>query len=219
MTPMPKTLISQAQLRKQLRQFDRSALHAMLGRALEQLSDEQLCTVVADYLRPEDLRPDDDEPTTFAGEVLDFHQRSVRGEYYESFDYNSRNYHGQSAGTAGFIAEFTRLLERCVVASNSGAEASAEFALLFDLMDKIDECNDDIVFFADEGGAWQLYVDWRVVVPAWCTCLAKTTTAQGFADAVLNLIQNHARCQRDELVAVAASVGTPEQRAALAARG
>src|SRR5262249_24272214 len=38
----------------------------------------------------------------------------------------------------------------------------------------IDEGHDDIVFFADEGGSWQVGIYWRKVFPPWFRCLSNS---------------------------------------------
>jgi hypothetical protein len=40
------------------------------------------------------------------------------------------------------------------------------FEIVFGLLDHIDECQDDVVFFADEGGSCQIGFDWEKVLPA-----------------------------------------------------
>jgi hypothetical protein len=43
-------------------------------------------------------------------EVRKFHEASLRGEYYNSFDVNSKNFMDKSEGAEAFIAEFERLV-------------------------------------------------------------------------------------------------------------
>jgi hypothetical protein len=59
-------------------------------------------------------------------------------------------------------------LERCVAQSQKEDPATVcqPFEIIFSLPGKVDECNDDILFFADEGGSWQVGVDWENVLPA-----------------------------------------------------
>ena len=52
----------------------------------------------------------------------------------------------------------------------------------------IDEGNDDVVFVADEGGSWQVGVDWGKVVPAWFRCLSKSAEPSEFASVVVTTI-------------------------------
>ena len=64
-------------------------------------------------------------------------------------------------------------------------EAREAFDILFGLLRHIDEGHDDVIFFADEGGSWQVGVDWREVLPAWFASLADTADPDEYADAVL----------------------------------
>jgi hypothetical protein len=46
--------------------------------------------------------------------------------------------------------------------------------ILFGLLNHIDKGRDDVIFFEDEGGAWQVGVDWARVLPVWFKVLAAT---------------------------------------------
>ncbi len=56
------------------------------------------------------------------------------------------------------------------------AELCAAFDILFGLLDYIDQGNDDVIFFADEGGAWQVDVAWAKVLPSCFRVLSATAT-------------------------------------------
>jgi hypothetical protein len=126
----------------------------------------------------------------------------------------------KSAGTRSFIADFSRLLDLCVAESGNGAAVDVRMSMeiLFALYRYIDECNDDIIFFADEAGAWQITVDWRTVLPAWFRCLAKMVEPAEYARLARKAIEDfdpHARVQH---LASARQAGSPAQRRALASR-
>jgi len=55
--------------------------------------------------------------------------------------------------------------------------------ILFGLLNHLDEGNDDVIFFADEGGSWQVGVDWARVLPAWFKVLSATAEAGGVCQA------------------------------------
>ena len=57
------------------------------------------------------------------GEVRTFHDASRRGEYYDSFAVNSKNFMDKSEGTEAFIAELDRLVGKCVRAGVKGPPA------------------------------------------------------------------------------------------------
>ena len=136
-----------------------------------------------------------------AKEARKFHDASLHGEHYESFNVNSKNYMDQSRGTAGFIAEFNRLLGTCIRVAAKGPRVLVRdaFELLLALLRRIDEDPDDpdsIVFFADEGGAWQVGVDWS-------------------AGEVDRAIEDLADYERPKHMAAARRVANAEQKAAL----
>jgi hypothetical protein len=89
--------------------------------------------------------------------------------------------------------------------------------LLFALLDRIDEGHDDIVFFADEGGAWQVGVDWPRVLPTWFKLLAATVGPADYAQRITTLLSNHHRSGRDKMLAVADRIASKDQRATLGA--
>ena len=66
------------------------------------------------------------------------------------------------------------------------------FDLLFALLRHIDACEDDVIFFADEGGSWQVGVSWKNVLPAYFRCLAETAGPEEFAREVGAAIKDFA---------------------------
>ena len=150
--------------------------------------------------------------------VKGFHAASLRGEYYEDFDVNSKNFMDKSQGTQLWIAECHRLLDLCIEAEGKGRHAAAReaFELIFDLLRQIDECRDNIIFFADEGGSWQVCIEWRTVLPAWFRCLASKASATEYASAVRTTVEEFASYDSKPLLAAARKVATTEQRRALA---
>ena len=115
--------------------------------------------------------------------VRRFHAASLSGKYYEDFPVSGKTCTQQSRGTDVFMAEFDRLVLRCVREADVGPRPAVReaFELLFSLLRHIDQCHDDVIFFADEGGSWNVGVHWRTVFPAYFRCLAETATAEEFA--------------------------------------
>lgn len=125
-----------------------------------------------------------------------------------------------SRGTAAFIAECHRLLRllcRAVDDRDYGA-AREGFELIFELLREIDRFERDIVFFADEAGAWQIGVHWDEVLPAWIRCVADTEPPDAFASAVVGVIEEFADIDRKPLLRTAAELASAEQRVALEQR-
>lgn len=169
--------IDRAKLRAVLRKLDHESIYCMLDEAIDLLPKANLARLAKRHISAELLRPDA-PPTTrgILAETEAFARASRRGDYFESFNVNSKNWTQMSNGTRAWIGECTRLMDRCVLLAKrrgSQAEPSAAFGLLFDLLRQIDLGEVDIVFFADEAGSWQVGIDWSEVLPAWFTCFAK----------------------------------------------
>ena len=192
-------------------------LRDMLDAALRSLTEAARRELLGQHLDLARLRPD--PPGTLLADVRAFDAAVRGGEYYESFNVNSRNYMDRSPGTRRFIAECNRLLGRCGASSNGPrpTETRAAFELIFDLLRRIDEGNDD-VFFADEQGSWQVDVEWNDVLPAWSACLAKSATPDEFGDAVARVVGDFEPHASRKHYAAARKVASAAQRAALAGR-
>jgi hypothetical protein len=190
-----------------------------LDDAIDLLSPSQLHKIARKYLDLKELRPDDEKATkpSLLADVKAFEKASLAGEYYESFNVNSRNCMEQSTGTTAWIAQCRRLFERCVAQEKKGdpSELCQAFSVLFGLLDHIDECNDDVIFFADEGGSWQVGVDWDKVLPPWFRALSATATPEEYAGRITTLLAHHYDYGRDKMIAVAREAGTPDQRKAI----
>jgi hypothetical protein len=150
-------------------------------------------------------------------EVQKFQVDSLAGRYFEDFEVNSRNCTEHSRGTDAFTAEFKRLLCDGIGASDNGQYEVARqtLELLFGLLRHIDECHDDVLFFADEGGSWQLGIDWHSAFAAYFRCLAETATAADFATNVDQTIEDFAEHERPQHLRSAHSVANAAQRATL----
>jgi len=205
-------------LRRELRGMSRGDLLIIAERAIELVPRATLQALVGDYVHVEDGASEARAtPNALLDEVQKFHVDSLAGRYFEDFEVNSRNCTEQSRGTDAFIAQFKRLLRECISAADSGQYAVARqaFELLFGLLRHIDECHDDVIFFADEGGSWQLGVDWRSVFAAYFPCLAKTAAAAEFASTVDHVIEDFATHDRSQYLRSAHAVANAAQRVAL----
>jgi len=212
--------IDRDKLRTAMRHLGPEYVFYMLNDAIDVLPPAKLHAVVKKYLDVSRLRPDADKPApaSLLADVRVFERTSLAGEYYESFAVNSRNCTQKSSGTIAWIAQCCRLLDRCVADAGTGnpVEVRQAMDVLFGLLDQIDECRVDIVFFADEAGSWQVGVDWETVLPAWFKVLSATTGPEEYASRVPSLLSRHYRYARDEMLVVARQIATPEQRTALA---
>ena len=179
-------MVDLEKLRRSLQSLNRGDLLVVAQRALELVPDAMLPVLLGDRVQidaPVDLG---EEVTSLLDAVRSFHATSMSGRYYEDFPVSARTCIEQSKGTDAFIAEFDRLVVRCVRETEDGPrpEVREAFELLFGLLRHIDECHDDVIFFADEGSSWNVGVPWRTVFPAYFRCLAVSTTAEEFARTV-----------------------------------
>jgi len=62
-------------------------------------------------------------------DVKRFEKASLASEYYESFGVSSQNYAQKSAGTSAWIAEYLRLLDRCVISAKRCNPAAVREAM------------------------------------------------------------------------------------------
>ncbi len=216
-------------------QIDRDKLHAevrklgneyvlsILDDAIELLPPTKLHRIAKQYFDLKRLRPDAEQATrqSLLTNVKRFEETSLAGDYYESFGVNSKNYTQKSAGTSAWIAEFGRLLDRCVISAEKSNPAEVREAMdfLFGLLDHIDEGHDDVIFFADEGGSWQVGVNWETVLPVWFKVLSAAAGPEEYAKRIMDILSRHYSYGRDKMLARARRTATPPQRDALAKVG
>ena len=214
---MANEKIDRDKVRIAIRSLGNEYVYQMLYEAIDMLPQPKLEKLAKRYLNLAQLRPDGKAKGTMLEDVKAFERASLRGEYYESFDVNSKNFMERSKGTRGWIAEFERLLDRCVAQARKGdpAETREAIEICFGLLRRIDECNDDIIFFADEGGSWQVGVDWIKVLPAWFVCLSATAEPDQYARSVVELVDEFDESRREKHLSAARRAATPAQRKAL----
>jgi hypothetical protein len=212
--------IDRDKLRAEVRKLGNEFVFFMLDDAIEVLPPARLHQIAKKYLDLKRLRPDAEKATNpgLLADVELFEKTSLAGGYYESFFVNSKNCTQQSAGTSAWIAGFLRLLDRCVINAkkDNPAEVREAMDILFGLLNHIDEGHDDVIFFADEGGSWQVGVDWAKVLPIWFTVLSATAEPEEYAGRITALLSGHYRYGRDKMLAIARRTATTHQRKALA---
>jgi hypothetical protein len=213
--------IDRAKLRAAVRRLGNEYVFYMLNDALDALPPAKLAKVVRQYICLERLQPEPNASTgrSLVDDVKAFDAAARRHEYYVSFDVNSKNCMEISSGTRAFIEDCRRLLDRCVAATSKGdpAHTREAFDTIFALFRLIDR-GDEIIFFADEGGSWQVGVDWKKVFPAWFRSLAKTAEPEEFARIVVETVDAFERHDRAKHLAAARKLATAAQRRALDTR-
>jgi len=210
--------IDRDKLRGAIRRMSGEEIYYMLDDACDLLPDDKLAELAGGYLDLKKLQPDGQDKPDLPAAVRAFEKASLAGEYYEDFDVNSRNFMETSAGTRGWIAEFVRLMNRCVAAAEKEdlGRLRQPFDILFGLLDHIDEGRDDVIFFADEGGSWQVHVEWEEVLPVWFRILSATAGPEEYVEGVTLVVGNHCSYRKEALLAEAKETGTPAQRKAMA---
>jgi hypothetical protein len=80
--------IDPEKVRAAVRRIKKDQVFCLLDRAIDLLSQKGLLALVKGYINPRDLRPDTDAAVDLLAAIRDFEKRSLRGDYYEPFDYN-----------------------------------------------------------------------------------------------------------------------------------
>jgi len=206
-------------LRKELRGLRRCDLLIIAERAAELVSKANLKPLLRDFMHVDVLVAPGTMPVPLIEEIQKFYSESCDGRYFEQFEANAKNYKEHSRGTDAFVAELDRLLRKCVqaVGRQPGASVRKAFEVLFGLLRRIDEAPDDVVYFAEEPGSWQLGVNWRMVFPAYFRCLAEMAPPEEFARTIDQMIRAFAEHERPLHLRTAHKVASAAQQAALPA--
>jgi hypothetical protein len=108
-------------LRTTLRRLSRGELLIIAERATELVPRAKLGALVGDLVPLEDLAEGKGGVRPLLVEVRKFNEAGLRGDFYDSFDVNSRNFMAKSEGTEEFIAELERLTGKCIRAVEKGS--------------------------------------------------------------------------------------------------
>jgi len=195
-------MVDLEKLRCSLQSLSRGDLLVIAQRAIALVPGATLPALLGDRVQIDASVDMATEVTSLLHAVRRFHAASMGGKYYEDFPVSGRTCTEQSKGTDAFMAEFDRLVVRCVREADVGPRPAVReaFELLFGLLRHIDQCHDDVIFFADEGGSWNVGVAWRTVFPAYFRCLAETATADEFARIADQAIRDFAGHDRSHLL-------------------
>ena len=215
---MTEHLIDLTAVRAELRAMNRGSLLIIAERAIELMPAAQLSTLLSDYVRVETSPTEANHvPVSLPDEVRVFYDTAMAGKYYETVEINNRSGQEQSEGTDAFIAEFHRLLQKCIQAAHQEVPAGLResFEFLFGLLRHVDEGNDDVLFFADDGSSLDVGVNWCAALPAYFNCLAKTSSPEEFARTVDKAVADFVDYDRPWYTDAARKVGSDVQRIAL----
>lgn len=136
---MPQLQIDSKGLRSELSALPRGTLLIIAERAIELVTQDQLAALLGDIIHVNAYATATDansvDAATIVGtsllkEVRSFHDVAMDEEYYEHIEINSSGQCEQSRGTDAFIAEFDRLMRKCVAASeaDTGPDVGNSFA-------------------------------------------------------------------------------------------
>lgn len=216
-TPTPTSIIDRSKLRAAIRKIGDERAFYMLYEAIDLLPEAELAALVARYIPADSLRGEPRSDQSLLQDVQTFDAAARRGDYYVSFHVNYRNSADVSKGTRAFIAECCRLLDRCVAEANKENTEGARVAMdvIFALLSAVNDANDDIVFFADEGGVWMFGIDWPTVLQAWCKCLSQACTPVDYARRTTDAFDQFDKIRRTEHIKAASRLATASQRDAL----
>jgi hypothetical protein len=153
---MAEQVLDRAAIRAALSNLRDEDIYHILGEALEMLPLAKAQKLIKGHLDLSQFQRENQKPKNLLGEIKDFQQASLRGDYYESFDVNWKNCSDKSKVTCAWIFEFNHLLDRCIAAAKkeNKKECRDAIEICFGLLRHIGKCLGDIIFFADEGGSW-----------------------------------------------------------------
>ena len=219
---MTEQQIDSSSVRAELRTLPRGCLLLIAERAVELVPTDQLSALLGDIVHLDAVTPG----TTGSGplaptlldEVREFRDIAMAGQYHEEIQVNNRRAFEQSPGTDAFVADFDRLMRKCIGAVGQGendSDVRESFEVLFGLLRHIDEGNDDVLFFADDGSSLDVGVNWRAVLPAYFRCLPETSLPKEYARTVDDAIADFASHDRPHYLTMAGNTAKDAQRAAL----
>ena len=208
--------IDRSKIRNQLKTLSEDGLLVLLYRALDGVPDSRLPALIEGYISLEKVQ-------TTGGQagllelVREFARASLCQAYVETYNVDWKNSTRMSRGTTTWIAQCNYFLDTCAAQAQEvpSAETREILEIIFALLRQIDKGNDDVIFFADEAGAWQVGVDWKKVLPVYFASLANTAGPEEYARlarGVVNDFDNHAP---DLHLREARSAATPAQQEAL----
>ncbi len=213
---MKRPELDSTKVRAALRCLPKETLLGVLDRAMAHVPADRLPEVLGTSVPIKEVRAGPLGAKALLKAARGFARDTLHGAYFDSIDVNSKNWTEKSEGTEDWINNCKRLLESCVAQAPAGpAEVVREaFETLFDLLRRIDK-GEDIIFFADEAGSWQVDVDWDVVLPAYYGCLSQTATPHEYAKVVTELVADFAGDDKTSYLRPARKAATPEQGRAL----
>ena len=209
--------IDREKLRTAIRMLGGEYIFYMLDDAITLLPEAKLRKLIGNYLDATDLCSDGTKKRNLLADAKAFQKASLSGSYYNGSTGRGKNRDEDPIETLSWIADCRRLLDRCAkqTSRRNAAEVCQAFEIVFGLLDHIDECHDDVVSFADEGGSCQMGFDWENVLPVWFNALSATVEPAEYARRIDAVLNRHYAFGRTRMLAVARNTATPAQCQAL----
>ena len=137
------------------------------------------------------------KPTELYSKVLEFYEKSLRGDYYAPFDINSKNFMDIPDETDEWFSELSYYLDETskLVDKEEFKIANQCFDKLYDL---IDEMGKGEIVFADEYGTWMI-IPKRDYNNAYIISLSQTENEDIFAEKVLPLLKRDSYSLRSKI--------------------
>lgn len=175
-----------------VRTLERERLLILLARTLDHLAVDDMELLLADHERGTSTPMASHRDGSLLEVVEHFCKAARTGAYFQELW--AKGKYGSylpSPKTEEFGAKLTLLLNLCVAETEEGEpkEVCDAYEMLLGLLEEIDRFDrNDIVFWADEPGTWQLGIDWVRVIPAYLHCLAKVLPPKEFGEKASTLM-------------------------------
>lgn len=175
-----------------IRTLERERLLILLARTLDHVASKDLEALLAEHERGTSLPATPHRVGSLLEEVEHFCEETRAGAYFQ--EWWAKGKYGSylpSPKTEEFGAKLTLLFELGVTEAKEGdpQEVCNAYELLLALLHDIDHFErDELVFWGDEPGTWQLGIDWACVIPPYLQCLSKVLCPEEFADKASALI-------------------------------
>jgi len=220
---MRSTRIEPEPILTELKRQPKSVLLEYLSAAVREMTEKQRRSVfggAADQRsRQNRVLPSAVDPGTLRRETAKFRRDSQVGKYYRPFMIDSKNFMHVPEETTAWCDTFAKLTNETCQLTAQGEHAAAVrcFAVLYELLEAMENGDSDIVF-AHELGGWMIPVDDKVWFKSYLTSLAAVSTPTRFAQTAAPILKmdSHQSFAADAY-ASAMSVASPQQRTALEA--
>lgn len=165
---------------------DKTTLLTLLQTAYDCVTPDERAKLFGQFSAQEGPRAQVDGQTVLDA-IERFAIRSRQGEYYASFNINSKNYMYLPKETKAWFRELGEFLQNSVqlVAQEEYQQATACFGRLYELIAEM-EVGERIVF-GDEIGSWLIPGEEKRYLSAYITALAQCTSPEQFASTVAPL--------------------------------